>query len=278
MCSALFPSLRSSHLSVSSVCQMSLLELEDSVGGLAQGVVLMLVGAESQSPGTKDSDSPRSLRMYNLASLISLAKWAVTEKVSGIDVVSCTVPDSYLHWQGIRPLDLHRPSNWQAQTPPRRSRPRDSIARGLETLIGTSLAHPPDSALSYSSLLSPSTSAGPPSASILSKSLNVPITGRLSPNRRSIDSSWDVVEDLPLRWATDFVPLATSGSRLSNAFIASYALWSDEQRRGRGGRLLAVATKNNILLYETPRGERAFRFVKVNNDVSRLSDLILNLL
>jgi hypothetical protein len=31
----------------------------------------------------------------------------------------------------------------------------------------------------------------------------------------------------------------------------------------RGGQLLAVATKNNILLYETPKGERAFRFVKV---------------
>lgn len=60
---------------------MSLLELEDSVGGVAQGVVLMLVGAETQSPGAKDSDTPRSLRMYNLASLVSLAKWAMTEKV-----------------------------------------------------------------------------------------------------------------------------------------------------------------------------------------------------
>lgn len=252
---------------------MSLLELEDSVGGLAQGVVLILVGAESQSPAT---DSPRSLRMYNLASLISLARWAVAEKVGGINFGVCTAPDSYS--QGARPLDLHRPSNWQAQTPPRRSKPRDSIARGLESLIGTSLAHPPDhSTLSYSGLLSPSAAAGP-SANVLNRSPNASVPGRLSPNRRSTDSSWDVVEDLPLRWATDFVPLATSGSRLNSAFIMSYALWGDEQRKGRGGRLLAVATKNNILLYETPKGERAFRFVKASNYVFCLSDMILSLL
>ncbi|KAG6861983.1 hypothetical protein C0995_009167 [Termitomyces sp. Mi166 len=84
--------------------------------------------------------------------------------------------------------------------------------------------------------------------------------GRLSPNRRDTsESSWDIIEDLPLRWATDFVPLA--GSRLLNLSVLSYALWKDETRKGRG-HLLAIATKNNILLYETPKGERAFRFVK----------------
>lgn len=70
-----------------------------------------------------------------------------------------------------------------------------------------------------------------------------------------------MVDDFPLRWATDFVPLATS--RLENTSIISYALWTDENRKARGGRLLAVATRNNILLYETPKGERAFIFVKV---------------
>jgi hypothetical protein len=111
------------------------------------------------------------------------------------------------------------------------------------------------STTSYGNMLSPSAS---------SNSRNTYPSGRLSPNRRDTDeSSWDVVEDLPLRWATDFVPLATSGSRLVNTSILSYALWSDETRKGRGGRLLAIATKNNILLYETPKGERAFRFVKV---------------
>jgi len=39
--------------------------------------------------------------------------------------------------------------------------------------------------------------------------------------------------------------------------------WNDEGRKGCiGGQLLAVATKNNILLYETPKGERAYKFVK----------------
>lgn len=69
---------------------MSLLEVEDTAGGTPQGVVLMLIGPESQSPGTKDSDSHRSLRMYNLASLVSLAKWAVAEKVGATIIGSCT--------------------------------------------------------------------------------------------------------------------------------------------------------------------------------------------
>lgn len=76
------------------------------------------------------------------------------------------------------------------------------------------------------------------------------------------------MDDLPLRWATDFVPLASAGSRLLNASILSYALWRDDNRTGKGGQLLAVATKSNILLYETPRGERAFRFVKVRSVIS----------
>lgn len=79
----------------------------------------------------------------------------------------------------------------------------------------------------------------------------------------SADSSWDVVEDLPLRWASDYVPLATAGSRLANTNVLFYETWSDENLRGRKGSLLAVGTKSAILLYETPKGERAFRFVKV---------------
>jgi len=160
-------------------------------------------------------------------------------------------------------LDLHRPSNWQAQSPPRRNRPRDSIARGLGTLIGASSTHHPDYSTPSCSALLPISPVAGPSAIIHNIPTNGPLHGRLSPNRRNTDSSWDVVEDLPLRWATDFVPLATSGSRLEHASVLSYALWSDEHRKGKGGRLLAVATRSNILLYETPRGERAFRFVKV---------------
>lgn len=63
---------------------MSLLEMENDARGTPQGVVLALVGPEIDSPSmsSKDSESPRVLRMYNLTSLISLAKWAINQKVS----------------------------------------------------------------------------------------------------------------------------------------------------------------------------------------------------
>ena len=70
-----------------------------------------------------------------------------------------------------------------------------------------------------------------------------------------------MVDDLPLRWATDYVCLAAAGSRLVNTSVNCYSLW----HQGQGGALLAVATKSNILLYEKPKGERAFRFVKVSH-------------
>lgn len=58
---------------------MDILESESTGEGTPQGVVLALVGPESNSP--KDQESVRSLRMYNLASLVSLAKYAVVQKV-----------------------------------------------------------------------------------------------------------------------------------------------------------------------------------------------------
>ena len=81
----------------------------------------------------------------------------------------------------------------------------------------------------------------------------------------SVDETWDIVEDLPHRWASDYVSLAISGSRLANTSVQFYDIWSDPTTSGRKGALLAVATKSTILLYETPRGERAFRFVKVSS-------------
>jgi hypothetical protein len=60
---------------------MSILEAEDTGEGTPQGVVLLLVGPEPDSPTGKDQESLRTLRMYNLGSLISLAKWAVAQKV-----------------------------------------------------------------------------------------------------------------------------------------------------------------------------------------------------
>jgi hypothetical protein len=80
----------------------------------------------------------------------------------------------------------------------------------------------------------------------------------------SLDSSWDVVDDLPLRWATDYVPLAVPGSRLMHASVLTYALWRNDDQP-RGSALLAVAIKSAALLYESPKGERAFRFIKVSH-------------
>lgn len=77
----------------------------------------------------------------------------------------------------------------------------------------------------------------------------------------SLDSGWDVVDDLPLRWATDYVPLAVPGSRLMNASVFTYALWRNEDQP-RSSALLAVGIKSAVLLYESPKGERAFRFIK----------------
>ena len=79
----------------------------------------------------------------------------------------------------------------------------------------------------------------------------------------SLDSGWDVVDDLPLRWATDCVPLAVPGSRLMNASVSTYALWRNEDQP-RSSTLLAVGIKSAVLLYESPKGERAFRFIKVS--------------
>ncbi|KAI3610592.1 hypothetical protein WG66_006830 [Moniliophthora roreri] len=215
-----------------SVFQMDILELEEGVEGSPHGVILALVGPEPDTPSGKDSESLRTLRMYKLTSLTSLAKWTISQK-------------------GSRPLDLRRPSNWNAQqTPTKKHRPQSSITRGLKSLIDPN--HSPDAqSSSYQALLSPSSSNN---------------DHRRSPSplrQNSDDASWDVVDDLPLRWAMDFVPLGASGSRLSSLSVISYALWSHDGRiASRGGRMLAIATKSNILLYETPKGERSFRPVK----------------
>lgn len=80
----------------------------------------------------------------------------------------------------------------------------------------------------------------------------------------SVDSTWDVVEDLPFRWATDYVPLASPGSRLLNSTVLFFELKkSDNNVAYKGVSVLAIACKSSIFLYETPRGERAFRFAKV---------------
>lgn len=214
------------------VYQLSILEYEDIGEGTPQGVVLALVGPDPDAPSASNShqESLRSLRMYNLASLMSLGKWIIAQ-------------------QGANPVDLRRASDWNLQqTPVKKHRAASSITRGIKNLIVDSPPRVQQPATSYETYLSAQ-----------------------SPKRHNTtataDSSWDVVEDLPLRWATDFVPLASPTSRLANLSVIAYALWQEGGPGPGGGRhgrrtLLAVATKYNIFLYETPKGERAFHFVK----------------
>lgn len=56
---------------------MSILEVEDTGESTPQGVLLALVGSEPDN----EQECVRTLRMYNLASIISLAKWTISQKV-----------------------------------------------------------------------------------------------------------------------------------------------------------------------------------------------------
>lgn len=60
---------------------MTILEMERTGDDTPQGVVLMLVSGESSNSGPNREDPVRVLRMYNLASIVSLAKWSVAQKV-----------------------------------------------------------------------------------------------------------------------------------------------------------------------------------------------------
>jgi hypothetical protein len=64
---------------------MSLVECEPSGEQSVNGVVLALVGGGPMSP--RDTEGHRVIRMYNLSSLISLAKWAISGRVGASDVV-----------------------------------------------------------------------------------------------------------------------------------------------------------------------------------------------
>ena len=64
---------------------MTLLEAESTGDGTPQGVVLALVGPPTDSP--KEQESVKAIRMYNLAGLASLAKWAMVQTVS---ILTCS--------------------------------------------------------------------------------------------------------------------------------------------------------------------------------------------
>lgn len=64
------------------VFQLELLEFQETGDLTPYGVVLALVGPEVEITSPKEHDAIRSIRMYSLASLVSLARWAIMMKVS----------------------------------------------------------------------------------------------------------------------------------------------------------------------------------------------------
>ena len=93
-----------------SVLQMSLLEVEDIGESSPHGVVLCLVSSDSDNG--KEQESNRILRMYNLSSLISLAKWAISHKVCQPLLVETTMLRDCIGCQTGRPP----PTTWVAST------------------------------------------------------------------------------------------------------------------------------------------------------------------
>jgi len=164
---------------------------------------------------------------------------------------------SYHFTQGALPLDMRQSSTWKTQTSSAKKHWNQAsisnIARGLKS--------PEQHPVSFQNMLDSAPQTSPLDRHTNTMSLNQ----QAASYRKSADySSWDIVDDLPLLWTTDFVPLATPNSRLAGTPVISYAIWNEENRLGRHGQLLAVAIKCNILLYEVPKGERVFRFVKVS--------------
>ncbi|KAH8118401.1 hypothetical protein DFH11DRAFT_1567213 [Phellopilus nigrolimitatus] len=208
------------------VYQLELLEFQDTGDATPHGVVLALIGSEVDSLNSKERDVIRSIRMYSLSSLTSLARWAVTQK-------------------DTKPVDLRRPSNWSPQQATVKKHKHNSSMVKLKLLI------------------SDAQNGGEPNCSYPSPSTkrsSVALNREVSTS--SSESTWDMVDELPLRWATDYIPLASAGSRLLNSNVLFFELRRNEIDGIRGSSVLAVACKSSILLYETPKGERAFRFVK----------------
>lgn len=93
-----------------SVFEMSLLEVEDVGESSPHGVALFLVGSDSDNG--KEQESNRILRMYNLSSLISLAKWAISHKVRHPLLIEPTMLRDCTGRQTVRPP----PTTWVAST------------------------------------------------------------------------------------------------------------------------------------------------------------------
>lgn len=73
-----------------SVYQLTLLEVDYNGTDTPTGVVLALVGSCREDESlSKDVESTKSLRMYSLSSIVSLAKWAASSQVTSCSPFYC---------------------------------------------------------------------------------------------------------------------------------------------------------------------------------------------
>lgn len=228
---------------------MTILEsYPDNNGGL-QGVLLALVGPEESD---LEREAPKSVRLYNLDSIFSLTKLVTSNPVGWCPITMTLLT---FHSKDAKTLEVHGPKGWTHQRTTSRRLQRSinqsaSLTRSLKSMVldshtGSRTATPSEST---SSLAAVSISSDRP----------------IPQHQDSKDSadSWDLVDDLPLRWATNYVNLATVGSKLATQQILFYEAYKDEKK---GIWMLAVATKTCILLYETPRDQKSFRFLRVSS-------------
>jgi hypothetical protein len=174
------------------------------------------------------------------------------------------------HIQDANPIDLRRPANTNPVQPPKKHRPTSSsVFSNFKAMFSDS--HQPPHIQPYD----PLAAATPKTPNIQAPGLTPPRSDsrnvyplRPAPSRSStsdIPGEWDIIEDLPLRWATDYVTLSKPGSKLASMSVLFFELWRDSSGGpGAERTYLAVATRQCIFLYESVPGERAFRIVKVS--------------
>ncbi|KAF8341525.1 uncharacterized protein EI90DRAFT_3034226 [Cantharellus anzutake] len=213
------------------VHQLAVLEMSPSdTIGIHQGVVLALVS--SNLPGEAHK---KFVRMYSLSSLCNLVTLMVNQ------------PETV-------PVDLGRPTGW-ASAPPqaKRHRPASSITRILSILESPSSQKERRADQRYSNLATPSSSRH-------SRASSTP--SHPSSSLSSGDPAWDIIDDLPLKWAKDYLPLAPAYLKLADGSVSKFELFQTDDRSKNGPSVLAVGAKNHIYIFESGKGERAFRFAK----------------
>ncbi|QRV72856.1 hypothetical protein RhiJN_00870 [Ceratobasidium sp. AG-Ba] len=238
------------------VWQLAMLETQDTGGSSPQGTVLALVGAEvnEHTVDRKGMEPTRTIRMYNLASLTSLVKWCVTRK-------------------DAHPIDLRRPAGPNPTQPSatlKKHRPASSsvFSSFKAMFIDSQSPSPHIQPYDLSTAASPVTGSAQPINSVQNPpgGRNGSVAARPTPSTRLTSDTpgdWDIIDDLPLRWATDYVSLSKPGTKLAGLSVLFFELWHDSSIGTAGQRTyLAVATRQCIFLYESAPGERAFRIVK----------------